>query len=73
MALWLLIMKRGFKAYGLKEVLAGYRLVSTSNTSKKWRAAKDVWRVYREIEGLSFVYSIFCFCGYVINALWKRL
>ena len=47
MALWLLIMKRGFKAYGLKDVLAGYRLVSTSNTAKKWKAAKDVWRVYR--------------------------
>ena len=73
MTLWLLIMKRGFKAYGLKEVLAGYRLVSTSNTSKKWKAAKDVWKVYREIEKLSLAYSLFCFCGYVINAIWKRI
>ena len=73
MALWLLIMKRGFKAYGLKEVLAGYRLVATSNTAKKWKAAKDVWKVYREIEHLSLFYSIFCFCGYAINAVLKRL
>lgn len=73
MALWLLIMKRGFKAYGLKEVLSGYRLVSTSNTAKKWKAAKDVWRVYREIENLSVLYAVYCFCGYAINAVWKRI
>lgn len=73
MALWLLIMKRGFKAYGLKDVLAGYRLVSTSNTAKKWKAAKDVWKVYREIEGLSVLYAAYCFCGYVINAVLKRI
>lgn len=72
MALWLLIMKRGFKAYGLQEVLAFYRLVPTSNTAKKWKAAKDVWRVYRQVEKLSLPYSIFCFCGYAIRAVLKR-
>ena len=73
MALWLLIMKRGFKAYGINEELASYRLVSTSNTAKKWKAAKDVWRVYRKIESLSVYYSVYCFCGYAINAVLKRL
>ena len=73
MALWLLIMKRGSKAYGLKDVLAGYRLVSTSNTAKKWKAAKDVWKVYREMEGLSVLYAADCFCGYAINAVLKRI
>ena len=72
MALWLLIMKRGFMAYGLKEVLAGYRLVSTSNTAKKWKAAKDVWKVYRKIEGVSVEYAAYCFCGYVLHAVLKR-
>lgn len=73
MALWLLIMKRGFKAYGLKECLATYRLVATSNTSKKWKAAKDVWKVYRDIEHLSIFYSMYCFCGYAFNAIYKRV
>lgn len=73
MALWLLIMKRGFKAYGLKEILAGYRLVSTSNSAKKWKAAKDVWKVYRKIERLSVVYAMYCFCGYVLHAVLKRI
>lgn len=73
MALWLLIMKRGFKAYAMQETLAHYRLVSTSNTAKKWKAAKDVWKVYREIEHINPVYSAFCFAGYAINAILKRL
>ena len=73
MALWLLIMKRGFQAYAIPECLASYRLVSTSNTAKKYKAAKDVWRVYRNVEHLSVCYSTFCFCGYAIHAILKRL
>lgn len=73
MALWLLIMKRGFSAYGLDENLAYYRIVSTSNTSKKWKAAKEVWDVYRKVEKLNMVYSAICFVGYVYNAIKKRI
>ena len=73
MALWLLIMKRGFNAYGLDENLARYRIVSTSNTSSKIKAATDVWKVYREIEKLSFLYSSWCFVNYVFNAIKKRI
>ncbi len=72
MALWLLIMRRGFTAYGLDENLARYRVVSTSNTNNIWRAANDVWKVYREIEKLSFLYSIWCFLNYAFNAIIKR-
>lgn len=73
MALWLLIMRRGFDAYGLDENLARYRIVSTSNTANKWRAAKDVWIVYRQFEKLSFFYSIWCFLNYAFNAIIKRI
>ena len=73
MALWLLIMRRGFTAYGLDENLARYRVVSTSNTASKWCAAKDVWKVYREVEKLSFFYSSWCFLNYAFNALVKRI
>ena len=73
MALWLLIMRRGFDAYGLDENLARYRIVSTSNTANKWRAAKDVWIVYRQFEKLSFFYSIWCFLNYAFNAVIKRI
>jgi teichuronic acid biosynthesis glycosyltransferase TuaG len=73
MALWLLIMKRGFVAFGMNEVTATYRLVSTSNSSKKWKAAKDVWTVYRQFEKLSYIESIYNFIGYSYNGLIKRI
>ena len=73
MALWLLIMKRGFKAYGIDENLARYRLVNNSNTASKIKAAKDVWKVYRDIESLSFFYSCWCFYNYALNAIKKRI
>lgn len=73
MALWLLIMKRGYSAYGLNIVTAKYRIVSTSNTSRKFKAAFDVWRVYREVEKLSLLRSYWYFSHYVANAILKRL
>ena len=73
MALWLLIMRRGFDAFGLDENLGRYRIISNSNTSNKLRAAFDVWKVYREVECLGLVYSIWCFIHYAVNAIKKRI
>jgi teichuronic acid biosynthesis glycosyltransferase TuaG len=73
MALWLQILKRGFCAYGLNEVLANYRIVNTSNTANKKKAALDVWQVYRKTEKLSVLYSTVCFIGYAFNAIKKRV
>ncbi|PMO34029.1 glycosyltransferase family 2 protein [Vibrio breoganii] len=74
MALWGDIMlDNDIKAYGLDEVLAYYRLVSTSNTSNKFKAAKEVWIVYRNHFKLSRFRSIFFFLSYAANALIKRL
>ncbi|MFO8054280.1 MAG: glycosyltransferase family 2 protein, partial [Bacteroidales bacterium] len=36
-ALWLALMRKGHKAFGLQEVLAQYRQVGTSNTASKWK------------------------------------
>lgn len=72
MALWCDILKRGFLAYGMDEVLGKYRVVSTSNTSKKWKAAMDVWKVYRQIENLNIFYSAYNFIGYAFNAIRKN-
>ena len=73
MALWLNIMKKGFTAYGLDINLAKYRIVSSSNTSNKLNAARDVWQVYRKIEKLSVLYSMWCWMNYAYNAIIKRL
>jgi len=73
MALWCEILKRGFRAYGLNETLAYYRIVEDSNTAQKWKAAKDVWRVYRNIEHLNLLESSFYFMGYAFHAVKKRI
>lgn len=73
MALWCLLLKKGIIAYGQQEVLAQYRVVSTSNTAQKWKAAKDVWKVYREIEKLTILQSAYNFTGYAMNAILKRM
>jgi teichuronic acid biosynthesis glycosyltransferase TuaG len=73
MALWCQLLKKGFKAFGLNEILSSYRIVDSSNTAKKWKAAKDVWFVYRTIENLNFMKSAYYFTGYVYNAILKRI
>ncbi|BCB05758.1 glycosyltransferase family 2 protein [Bacillus sp. KH172YL63] len=67
------ILKKGFKAYGLKETLSKYRVVKGSISSNKVKAAKRNWQVYRKIEKLSLPYSIWCFLNYAFFAMKKRL
>ena len=73
MALWCDILKRGFIAYGLSETLAYYRIMPGSNTAQKFRAAKDVWSVYRNIEKMRLLPSIWNFLFYAFNATRKRI
>lgn len=70
-ALWLSILKRGIKAHGLQEVLAYYRLVPGSISSNKVKAAKQTWKVYRDVEKLGLLRSVFSFTGYAFNAVKK--
>ena len=73
MALWLMILRKGHIAHGIKYTLAKYRLVSESNTANKFKSMYDVWRVYREFEKLSLLYSLYNFTNYAVNAIKKRL
>jgi teichuronic acid biosynthesis glycosyltransferase TuaG len=73
MALWLSLMKKGFKAYPLNEVLLKYRITNNSASSKKLKAASDVWKVYRINEGMSWIKATSCFMGYAFNAVKKRV
>jgi len=73
MALWADVLEDVYEAHGLNEVLASYRLVGTSNTSNKFRAAKEVWSVYRGYLKLNILSSMVYFIKYSVNALIKRL
>ena len=72
-ATWLNILKAGHECYGMDEVLACYRRAENSLSSNKFRAAKGVWHLYRDIEHLSLPFSCYCFVRYAFLAVWKRV
>lgn len=72
-ATWLNILKKGFKAYAIKEPLTSYRIREHSASSNKLKAASDLWKVYRQHEKLAFFKAVACFICYALNAIKKRL
>lgn len=70
---WLSILKKGHKAYGLDICLGKYRQVENSVSSNKLKMIKQNWNVYRNIEKLSFIRSIWVLINYGTNALKKRI
>lgn len=73
LATWLRILKQGFTAYGLNEILAEYRVGNSSISTNKWKAAQKTWFVYREMEKLNLLKASWCFTHYAYHAIRKRL
>lgn len=69
--LWLSILKRGYIAYGLDEVLAQYRKSLTSLSGNKIKSAMWTWNIYRNIEKIPLHKSIYYFVNYSINGIKK--
>ncbi len=61
-ALWLQILKKEKYIYGLNEVLMQYRIRKNSISSNKLDLIKYHWQLYRKIERLSAIRSIFHIC-----------
>jgi teichuronic acid biosynthesis glycosyltransferase TuaG len=72
LVLWLDILKQGHIAYGINESLAYYRKVEGSISSNKLKAAKQNWKVYRNIEKLSLPKALMAFAGYAYNGYKKN-
>ena len=70
--LWLEIVKDVNTIYGLKENLAYYRVLDNSRSSNKVKTAKVRWEIYRKIEKLSLLKSIYYFLHYAIKAVLKN-
>ena len=60
-ALWLKLLKKVEKAYGLDEPLTIYRLRNDSISSNKFKAALYQWHVYFKVEKLGFLKSVYFF------------
>lgn len=58
-ALWLKMLKKEKYIYGLNEVLMEYRVRSDSLSGNKLSLVKYHWKLYREIEHLNVLRSVF--------------
>ncbi|MDX5474070.1 MAG: glycosyltransferase [Bacillaceae bacterium] len=67
--LWLVVTKRGFLAYGIQEVLAKYRERNDSISGNKFKMMLQNWKVYREIEKINRLKSLWLF----INNIYYKL
>lgn len=72
-ATWLKILKAGYSCYGLRNVLSSYRRTKNSLSSNKVKSVKGVWYLYRHVEQLSLIFSLYCFSRYAFLAVWKRI
>lgn len=68
---WAEILKRGFIAYGMPEVLSLYRVSTDSMTAKKMKMAKLQWDTYRDYCKYGVLKSTYYFCCYAVNAITK--
>ena len=69
--LWLKILKRINSVRGIIEPLAIYRIRKNSVSSNKLKAAKYQWKIYREVEKLNIIQSIYYFINYMYYGLKK--
>lgn len=71
LGLWLRVLKKTPYAYATPGVLARYRVRSDSISANKRVAAQYTWKLYREVEGLSFLMSLYYFSHYAVNGLLR--
>lgn len=72
MAAWLNLLKKVDYAYGINKPLSSYRQVSNSLSHGVKNKLTRMWILYREIEHLSMIKSIYNYIFYIINVLRKR-
>lgn len=68
---WLSMLKKIDYAYGNKEVLASYRVFSSSTTGNKKKVMKPQFMVYYCVENLGVIRSCYYFVNWAINGFLK--
>ncbi|WP_375324216.1 glycosyltransferase family 2 protein [Flagellimonas sp. GZD32] len=71
--LWITLLKRGYKAYGMDKVYASYRVRKNSISSNKIKGAMRVWHIYYKLEKLGLFRSAYYFANYAWNAFAKKI
>jgi len=69
--LWLQVLKKYGPQEGVDSPLVKYRIRKNSRSANKYLSAKNKWTIYRKIEKLSFLTSVFYFIHYSIKGFFK--
>ena len=72
-ATWWRIMRNGYVAYGMTEILAYYRRSSNTDSSNKLKTQRPLWNLYRKEEKLSCFYSLYCLFWKNSHAILRRI
>ena len=72
-ATWWKLLKQGNVAYGLNEPLVYYRRYKNQKTSSKLKNATYRWELYRKVEKLPLLQSIYYFLHYAFYGIIKRI
>ena len=72
-ATWWKVLKKIPFAYGIDRSLTLYRRPENSLSSNKLEAVRRIWNLYRKVEHLSIVYSMYCFCFWAVRAVARRV
>ena len=72
-ATWLNLLKKGFKAFGLDESLAMYRVSEHSTSANKIKAISWIWTIYRRSQGFGVLKSLFLLILNIIKLLLKYI
>jgi teichuronic acid biosynthesis glycosyltransferase TuaG len=70
-ALWLSILRQGWRAYCLRAPLTTYRLVAGSISRNKFRKALRQWEIYRRHERIPLLRSAWYFLHYAFRAIFR--
>ena len=70
--LWLQITKKFGPAAGIDEVLSQYTSSPNSLSGNKIKVLKYQWRLFREIEKLSLIKSLYCLTNHAWNGISRK-
>ncbi|MFD1772532.1 glycosyltransferase family 2 protein [Paenibacillus rhizophilus] len=69
--MWLQVIKKESYLFGFEEALGSHRIREGAISKKKSSLVGYHWKVYREIEHLSFVKSVYLICYWIISTVFK--
>lgn len=72
-ATWLSLLRKGYRAKGVQEILVDYQIKENSFSRNKWKMLARTWRMYRKTQYLSRCKTGYYFSHYVFNAIKKRI